>query len=474
MISVHVLSRRSEIDEVLPRCVQLARESGSVLVSQHLPVPLLWWDLFNSLDGADYNSRRGTNFLGAKSWLRDFRLLVAMEKETVLGVLPIVTYHVKVAGHENLLRVLTLPGDYQLMSRQDVTVSPARREETVRRLLETLAGLLEQEGDAVVLQHLPDESPSIPALRRALEDLSQRGFGCSAARTGRRGGVRPWTADAILSCLRQAQDRDVPQAAKDGARALIDDLAACPPMKLLFPRTRRDYEERLQAIVGALAGSPEALHLADTMTSLLADGVVIYPMIRLPGDRPTYVSSLGRNWRTKTRNYRNRFTKNGGDLEKIASADLTEQDIEDHLRLHNLRWGESSASLRGEASYRFHRGLCRMLASDGYHTLFFARYQGTRIASCSNIDILHRREAYKTGRDPAYDQWSASRLVIYESILDSIDKGFSHYDLGLGWYAYKMAFAKEYSTTWNFFITPGGMTLDLNGLYAGYECMIPS
>lgn len=474
MISVNMLSLRREVQEALPRCLQLARDAGCTLPVQYPSVPLLWWDLFNNLDGTDFNAKRGTNFLGVRSRLGGLHLLLAMRGPDLAGFLPVVSYQVTLPGQDSPVRIFTLPGDYQLISRQDFTVAPGERREAVHCLMEALAGLIEDDGDAVVLPHLAEDSPNLPDLREALAGLSRRGFRIAAARTGRRGGVRAWTTDSVLSCLRQLLDRDLPAGSKESAASLISDLASCPPMNLLFAKTRRGFEERVRGIVDAIPGTGAWAGPCATLDGLLQDAPAVYPVIRLPDNRQAYLDTLGKSWRKNSRNLRKKFTNNGGSFEEVLSGSVTARDVDDYLALHALRWGDSSASLRSEATHSFHRGLLRILSSEGFLTLHYALHEGKRVATCSCIDILDRREAYLSGRDPSYDQWSASRLLIMETILDSIDKGFSLYDLGLGWFAYKMSFSKNFITTWNFFVTPGGRTLDLDRLYVGYECMLPS
>lgn len=474
MLTAKVLSDRSEIDELLPQCIHLAREAGCTLPSQYLHVPLLWWDAFSSNDGTEFNRKRGTNFLGARSWLKDLRLLVVMEETSVVGAIPIVSYLVKVPGEENPARVFTLPGDYQLISRHDFIVSASVRKEAIRVLLDSLVQCLEDEGDVVIIPYMSEGSPNVQIMRNYIDEAPAKGLNGFTAVTGRRGGVRPWTMDAILSCLRQIADRASSQPLKDGINGLVSELAACPPMNLLFPRTQKMFEEKIQTTLGSFKGEPSLGNILDELKALLADAPVIYPYIQLANDRHMYMNTLGKTTRENTRNLRNRFARHGGEIRKITSSRITEQDINDCLTLHNLRWGDASASLRGDASFHFHKEMCRKLSSEGCLNLFFAEYQGKRIAACSCIDILGRREIYLTGRDPEYDKRSAGRLVMLESILDAIDRGFAIYDLGLGWFAYKMAFAKSYKRTWNFFLSPHKRLEDIERMYLGFECMIPS
>ena len=474
MITVRTLSGRSAINLAAPDCTRLAQEAGCVLPFQHLDMPLLWWDCFNPGDGEDFPKKRGTNFLGTWSRPQSLRLLVAMDGSAVVGAVPVVSYLVRVPREEKPVRVVTFAGDVQLMSPQDFTVSAETRREALRAMLDALTGSLEGEDDIVLFPYVAGDSPNIGELRSYLDEASARGYGCLAALTGRRGGVKPWTVDAILSCLRQIADRVPCPSEKDRVKHLIDDLSACPHMKLMFPRNGREYEEKVRAVIGSVGEEHVPAHVNESLEMLLADAPVIYPFIDLPGDRDTYMGSLGKSTRANTQNMRNRFARAGGRVERIPSSQIVDQDIDDYLTLHNMRWGDDSASLKSDASYRFHADLCRALSSRGVLTLFFAQIEGRRIASNSCIDIGGRREAYLTGRDPAYDRWSAGRLVFVESILDAIDRGFTRYDMGHGWVEYKMAYAGSYMNTWNFFLSPRRKPEDFERIYQGYECIISS
>ncbi|HNY66026.1 MAG TPA: GNAT family N-acetyltransferase [Deltaproteobacteria bacterium] len=471
MVTVETITGREEIERYVPLCRELACESGCHLPFQGLRHPLVWWDHFNNADGTDFKSKRGTNFLGVRSRLEKLFLLAARNGQGLCGVVPLVEYSVETAGLRDAVRVITLPGDF-FIPYQDFTVSPGVRGEAVAALLGAVSELLGERGLAV-LPYVPEGSPNVPHIREGIEGLSSKGLRCTAAVTGRRGGVRPWTIEPIVSVLRQITDQDMPQSPKDAICALIGDLKACPPMNLLFPGTRRGFEGRIEAVIGHLAGTPAVAGRIGSLRALLEDEALLYPFIRLPGDRQAYLGSLGKSSKANFHLYTNRFTKASGSFEKLTSPEITDADIDDCLRIHSLRWGENSVSLRNESSHGFLKDLCRQLSLEGSLTLFFARYQGRRIASHSCIDVGGRREAYLIGRDPLFDETRASRLLYLHTILDAIEGGFHTYDLGLGWHAYKMSFTKTCSRTLNFFISPGVRPLDLSKLFLGYECMIP-
>lgn len=471
MISVVVIQDRQEIDRHIPLCRRLALEAGAHLPFQHLVHPLVWWDHFNNADGSDFAGKRGTNFLGARSRLEKFSLLAAFDGQGLVGSLPVVEYAVALPGSPDPIRLITLPGDF-FISFQDFTVSPGQRQETVNALLKAMSGLLDGRG-LLALAHLPQDSPNVPAITASVRELSARGFHCTTALTGRRGGVRPWTAESLASSLRQAASCLKGAGREDGLSALAADLETCPPLHLLFPGKRKALEARVRSALDEACGNGLPRALLEEMESLMSDEPILYPYISLPADPESYLATMGRDTRRYFRRYRKVFEGMGGTFEKVASPDIRRSDIEDHLKLHSTRWKGRSVSIRNEPSRAFHEDLCLKMAAAGCFTLFFARYGGKRVAAHSCVDIGTRREGYMTGRDPVYDHTRAARLLFLETIFDAIAHGFERYDLGLGRFAYKTSFTKASSRTCNFFISPGPSPVDLAGIFLGYECMLP-
>ncbi len=473
MIQVQVLSEKTEIEKILPQCIQLAQDSGCKLPFQYLHMPLIWWDLFNNTDGADFNKKRGTNFLGSQSQLQCMSLLVAWEEQHIVGAIPIVSYSVKMPGIENRMRIFTFPGDYQLIAYNDFIVTQGKRTDVIKSLFDALIGLIKNDSDLIILSYLLEDSPNVHELTQYINKLSVKCFHCTSAVTGRRGGIRPWTVESILSCLRQFSNKIKIQTQHDQITRLIDELEACPSMNLLFPKTRKILEDKAYWFIDIIKDNPELGDLVEQLEALLLDAPILYPYISLPTDPESYMMTMSKETRRYFRRYKREFEAQGGRFEKIPSSQLTEQDIEDYLSLHNLRWGNLSVSLRNDTTYHFHKNLCQILSIEGFLTLFFAYYQNKRVATHSCIDIQGRREGYVTGRDPTYEETRASRLLYLETITDAIENGFHMYDLGHGWFAYKMSFTKTSNRTLNFFISLNTHIIDLAKIYLGYECMIP-
>jgi len=471
MITVDIVSDRSEIERYIPLCRSLAQKSGNDLPFQHLHMPLVWWDHFNNTDGTDFTKKRGYNFIGTQSRLQKMLLLVSSEGPDIVGTAPVVIYSVRLSGEKDALKLITFPGDL-FIAYHDFNVLPRSRKEAIGSFLDAMVGLLDGNG-LIMLSHVPENSPNIQYIRQCMDDLTARGFHCHTAATGGSGGVRSWTVEPIAYCLRQIADNVTDPLHKDETGKLSAEIETCPPIRLLFPKTRHALEGRIRNVIELISDNAEIASWKGELETLLRDAPIQYLYIQLPKDRGTYLSTFSKASRKHIRNMSNKFIKSGGSYEKIDSSSVSWKDIDDHLRLHELRWGDQSVSIVNESTYNFQKELCRRLFSEGCLTLFFARYQGKRIASISCIDIQGRREAIMAGRDPEYDRASAGFLLMLETIMDAVDQAFHAYDFGMGRYAYKTRFTKSYIYTLNFFISPEMPSSHLPKLFQGYECMIP-
>lgn len=339
MIHVRVCTDRSEIDRMAPECARLAEHAGCALPFQYLHMPLLWWDHFSSADGADFNRKRGTNFLGSQSWLNRIALFLAIEDSHLIGAAPFVSYFVKIPGEHKHRRVFTFPGDFQLISYQDFMSAEGRRREVVLSIIDALIELADDAGDLIILPYLPDNSASVRVLQEGARELRKRGIHCTSALTGRRGGVRPYTVGPILSCLRKLGEACESSSVREEADALIEDLKSCSSMQLLFAQTRSRYEERIRKVIDLTDHDQNLSAAVGTLRMLLSDEPIIYPYIELPADREAYVRTLNKSTWKNFRNDKNKFMKNGGSFEKLSSSEIDGSDIDDYLRLHTMRWG---------------------------------------------------------------------------------------------------------------------------------------
>jgi hypothetical protein len=315
---------------------------------------------------------------------------------------------------------------------------------------------------------LPEDSPNLDAYRQACSSLSMEYM---EAISYQRGGVWPWTLYGISTTLKKINAKCEKSGERvEGLAGLTEKFAECRPQSLLFPRTRSNLCQEIEELLPRLKPIESVSELAEKLESFLNNTPMLYPYIELPGDREEYLSSLSYSTRRYFRRYMKKYFEAGGSFETVLADEITDQDIEDYIRLHLLRWGESSAAICGNAA-DYHRSICKNMADQGLFLLFFAKYQGRRIAVHSCFDINTRREGYITGVDPEFDDLRAGRLLYIETIYDAIDKGFSRYELGAVGFDYKMSFVKKTAVAHNFFLYPADKSSLLDQIFTGFECM---
>lgn len=469
MITTRIINDAQEIAALLPECKTLARNAGGNLLFHQIEVPLLWWKHFNSLDGADFASRRGRNFFGLQSWVEAFHLVVAEKENEICGLVPLVSTAVKISAHDPNVRVLSFAGDSVLIAYQDMLVRLDDREAIIEALFHAITNLTCKAHEVLFLGNISESSPNLPLYRKMLPSYLNEGLNGGETINRRRGGVQPWTVDALRHHCKNLLEMLDPQHPAHGALVdLISELENSTPDKLLFPQTRQRMENRIKEILSGLANNEQAGGTISAISEQLSPSAIQYPYIKLPQSNEAYLNSLSKETRRYFRRYKARFLENGGGFEKVVAEEVTSKDIDDYLALHQMRWGRDSVSLN-EASSEFHRELSMALAKAGQFSLFFATYKNARIACHSCIDIHDRREGYYTGRDPALEELRAGRLLYMETILDAIVQGFSIYDLGYGGAEYKLSFTGTTAHVSHLVLAPNGHLPDLQRLFPKYE-----
>jgi hypothetical protein len=469
MIKTRVVHHAQEIQALLPHCNELMRRANGCLPFHRLEVPLLWWKHFGGNASLDFGQRRGRNFLGAQSWVKELHLLVAEEEGALCGVVPLVSTLVKMAGMKEKIRVLSFAGDSVLIAYQDFLVLPGSRPAAVNALFDAMLALAQQKHDVLFLGYIPEDSPNLPPLRERLAQCLQNGWRGGETLNRRRGGVQPWTiASFLYQCKALREKLDQAHAAQPRLEEMIARLAELKPEMLLFPKTRLGMENTLREILLQIKDETHAGKELAAISELLNPAAIPYPYVKLPKNREAYFKQLSHDTRRYFRRYGERFREKGGQFEKITRPALTNQDIDDYLHLHSLRWQSDSAAVN-DRSVEFHRDLAFTLSEADSFCLWFARHDGRRVATHSCLDTHPRREGYFTGRDPVSEELRAGRLLYLETILDAIDQGFSVYDLGYGGDAYKMSFADSIASVHHIVLSSAGKTIDLEKLFPKYE-----
>ncbi|NOX79811.1 MAG: GNAT family N-acetyltransferase [Deltaproteobacteria bacterium] len=471
MIKSRILKDRDEIERVMPACVELAVESGAVLPFNYMYFPFLWWDHFNNLDNTLFSEKRGENFLGVQSSLGTFFLIIAEDNGKIVGATPLGEFSVKVARATNNLRALSFAGDHQLMPYQDFLVLPSAREDILVSMFDKLLEMLKDHYDFLVLSCIPDNSLNLQFIQKIVSRSTQQGVIGQEKITAHRGGVWPWTIKPLVFYCKRLL------AKSHGNSSNLSDLAnfikklESKTLSLFFLSTRKSLESEIINILNRIDDEQNLFHEKCEIKKLLSHRPIIYPYIALPSDAGTFFMSLSKKDRQDFRRYKRKFERQCGYFEKISSKEISDKDINDYISLHLLRWDKGSASVKSSYSIKFHTELCKTLSASGLFTLFFANYNGKRIAAGSCIDIFPRREAYITGRDPNYGKLRAGILLMMENILDAIDNGFHTYELGGGWGSDKMTVTKKYHTSRSFLLTYSSDLPEVNSIFPGYMYM---
>lgn len=472
MITSELLIAQDDIKAVVSECLQFAKNEQASLPFQYMHMPLAWWETFQpDQDGELFWQKRGKNFLGVQSRLEKFYLLIARTGKELSGVAPLVQYALKVPASQDEVHIVTLAGDYVLHPFQDFVVTRNNRQEIVSSMLAELTTLLDQEASVFWAGCIPQDSPNLEAYRQACVSLLVKEVKSLEAVTYQRGGVWPWTLHGIAASLKRISDQCVKSEKNiKGLTELAKKISECTPQALLFPGTRSNLLQEIEGILPSVQQSKNVSTLAEKLESFLYNTPMLYPYIELPSDREEYLATLSYSTRRYFRRYMKKYFAAGGSFETVLPHEVTDDDIEDYIRLHLLRWGDGSAAICGNSA-DYHRKISKAMAEEGLFLLFFARYHGKRIAVHSCFDIGTRREGYITGVDPEFDELRAGRLLYIETIYDAIDKGFNRYELGVVGFDYKMSFVDKTAVAHDFFFYPAGGDAQLEQIFTEFECM---
>ena len=89
MINSKILDDVTSIKTYKEKAIQIANKNNIHFPFYYLDLPFIWWKNFNSQNDVDFGSRRGRNFWGYKSWLKDFKLLLTFEDDEIIGIVPL-------------------------------------------------------------------------------------------------------------------------------------------------------------------------------------------------------------------------------------------------------------------------------------------------------------------------------------------------------------------------------------------------
>lgn len=471
MIKARIINNPAEIESLQATCLELAKLAGSNLPFQQMLLPRLWWKNFHSTDDADFGSKRGRNFLGARSWVEECQWFVAEYNGRLCGVAPLAAMRTAVKGQAEPVRLLCFCADSVLVFYHDFLVYPEYRAETVAALLQKITAKAEADQALVFLGHIPDDSPNLPCLQDEIAMRKQQGWHGGMVTNRSRGGVYPWTVPIITKILsRLLESAGSQSAACARITNLLEKLKQQTTALLLFQKTRRELEMEVRSITSMLAMGELQKQLSQELLAALEPKEIQYPYLRLPKNQEACLEALSVSTRYYFRRYMKKFAEAGGVFENIAPERVTEIDINDYLILHHERWGNESVGINN-LTLAFHRELSRQMARSGFFRLFFAKLEGKRVASHACFDLNGRREYYFSGRALNTAHLPVGKLLCLHTILDAIDNGFDLYDFGYGGDDYKADFSKSYRTLRSIFLYRQHNLPDLEKLFPKYEYM---
>jgi CelD/BcsL family acetyltransferase involved in cellulose biosynthesis len=241
--------------------------------------------------------------------------------------------------------------------------------------------------------------------------------------------------------------RDGAQLTFAGDTAVCDYMdAICAPAaraEVLVSTLRSVSEEAWEEIVfwavpegsGTLTVLPEVC--AELGLSFSVETEDVCPVIELPGEWETFVSSLDKKDRHELRRKLRRLEQAGSvELEVLDSPEEIAPGLDDFLRLHALSRAEKAAFMT-DAMARFFRGVVLALAGEGLAEMVFLRLAGVRAASVLCFRGADEVLLYNSGYNPAYGEFSVGLLSKALVLRKAIEDGKKRFDFLRGAEPYK-------------------------------------
>lgn len=415
--------------------------------SSHVIDALLeWFDSFSTDEKNSFASKRGLNFLGRKSVLQSLFFILVYRDDELISFAPLFRFKVDFADNPTSYEVVSFCPDSTIFFYNDFLVKDGSELCAVRTLLEFFKQYNDTAPYVVLFNHVPSNSTNLSLLLKHSGDLPQYGFNIGISPVFWRGGLYPWNLGKLQSILQNAlQSADVSDETRENIRAALDLILASNKTMLVFQKNHLPLKSTIYKIFGESKPSDNILECYTEVEAVLQSCPVKYPYLALPRTTEAFINSLSSSKRYYFKRYRKQFLENEGSFEKLRADAISDGDIHDFISLHRERWGKSSNILNSMTS-SFLASFLRKLAGNGFLTLFFAVHQSRRIACLCCIDFKERREFFSSGRTRDDEKLRSGKLLLYDSIIDSINEGLSIFDFGYGDEAYKSDYDWSYLT----------------------------
>jgi CelD/BcsL family acetyltransferase involved in cellulose biosynthesis len=188
----------------------------------------------------------------------------------------------------------------------------------------------------------------------------------------------------------------------------------------------------------------ERLPAADEWQEVLGGTVIessATPVLRADGRSwDEFLASRSRNFRQQVRARERRLAERHTLRYRLADEHSFDGDFETLVRLHELRWGGTTAVFAGRG-HAFQRDAARALLATGRLRLWVLELDGEPAAAWQGFRMDGAESYYQSGRDPRFDSESAGFVLLCHTIREALADGMGEYRFLLGGEAYKDRFA---------------------------------
>lgn len=396
-----------------------------------------WYTSFKTEENSTFALKRGINFFGRKSSLCSLFFLLVYHNGELIAFAPFFRFKVLFGDDLTPYEVVSFCPDSTIFFYNDVLVKDEFKKESLATMFDFIRNYNTTSAYIVLFNHIPSDSDTMPLIVKQSMELPLYGFNVSISPVFWRGGLFPWNVTKLQTILQDALASDnYSEETCEHIRRAINEIAASNRTMLVFKKNHLNVKSTIYKIFSENKPSDTLFELYNAIESVFQSYPVKYPYLTLPKSPDAFVNALSSSKRYYFQRYRKQFLANDGLFIKLHATDIVDQDIHDFIALHRERWGNSSNILNNMTS-SFIFSFLKQLAGNGLLTLFFAVHQSRRIACLCCIDFNGRREFFSSGRTLNDEKLRAGKLLLYETIIDSINEGHSIFDFAYGDEAYK-------------------------------------
>jgi len=398
---------------------------------------LEWFVSFSSDECYTFASKRGINLLGRKSALCSLFFIFIYNKKELVAFAPFFKFKVYFTDNPAGYEVISFCPDSTIFFYNDLLVKDGFEICAVQTLFEFFTQYNKTTPYIVLFNHVPSTSTNFPLLLKQSMDMPHYGFNVSISPVFWRGGLYPWNISDLVMILQSALGSDdFSDEIHENIRTAIEMITSTNKTMLVFKKNHQFLKSAIYKIFSESKPSDKLFELYNAIEAVFLSFPVKYPYLTLPRTTDAFVNSLSTSKRYYFKRYRKQFFESGGTFIKLRADSIADQDLHDFISLHRERWGNNS-NILNNMTVSFLFSFLQKIVRNGLLTLFFAIYESRRIACLCCIDFDGRREFISSGRTLNDDKLRAGKLLLYDSIIDSINDGLYTYDFGYGDEAYK-------------------------------------